>query len=604
MGGFIGCLGKKISSQEELKKMGQTISHRGINNEQYYKDKNIALVVRENNQELKTILTNEENNLILTADANVYNYKELKDILIKKGHLFKTNHNNEVILHGYEEYGEKIVNLLEGPFSFVIWDKKKKELFGARDFLGIKPFYYYKKDNIFLWGSEIKGFLPCSHFQKEMNNEALKPYLTFQYSVLEETFFKNVYRLKPRHYFKYQKGNLKITNYYDCNYIEKDEGLIKLSQTIHKLINNSVKRCKKDDPKIGAFLSGGIDSSYITSLLKPSITYSVGFSYEGFDETNEAERLSERLGIKNKKQLITGDDFFKTMEKIQYHSDEPHANLSAVPLYFLSKLAHKNVKVVMSGEGADELYGGYDTYRESKLLSFYQMWPLKLRVNLKKWVARKPKFKGQNFLIKGATKIEDYYIGQAFIFNDDEANWILKKEYQSPLTFKDLTKPYFDKVKGKDKIVKKQYLDLNFWLPNDILLKADKMAMAHGLEVRMPFLDKTIFEHSLKIPSKYKVHNGITKYALRKASKKVIPKEWSKRKKIGFLVPFSVWLKEEKYYKIVKELFNEDFASKFFDKVKINEILDKHYKGVKNTARQVYTIYTFLVWYKVYFIKR
>lgn len=601
MGGFIGYIGKRAKEKQIIEMMGQAISHRGAE-VNYYNDEMVALVERRIHKNvLREVLTNEAETMILVSDAMIYNYDELKQELVKKGHNFKTTLNSEIIIHGYEEYGEEIVSLLNGPFAFVIWDKKKQELFGARDIFGIKPFYYYQTNDVFMFGSEIKGFISHPYFKKEINKEALKPYLIFQYSVLDETFFKNVFRLKPRHYFKYKNGKLKVTNYYDFKYVEKKTELSVLTQGIHQTIVKAVAQQKKSTQKLGSFLSGGIDSSYLASILKPKVTYSVGFDYDGFDETSEAKELSKILKMDNKRKLITGDDFFGIIEKVQYHSDEPHANLSAVPLYFLSELAHKDTNIVVSGEGADELYGGYDTYKQSKFLLAYRKLPLKIRTKFKNMVINKPKFKGKNFLIKGGSKIEDYYIGQAFIFNDDEANRVLTTTYQSKTTFKSITMPYFEKVKEKNDLVKMQYLDMNLWLPNDILLKADKMAMAHGLEVRMPFLDKNVFNHSLGIPSKYKVDKGVTKYGLREASKETLPIEWSTRKKKGFLVPFSIWLKEEKHYRQVKEVFNADYSKEFFDILKINELLDAHYHGLKNTTRQVYTIYTFLVWYKVYF---
>ncbi|MDD2469420.1 MAG: asparagine synthase (glutamine-hydrolyzing) [Bacilli bacterium] len=606
MCGFVGYIDKQTKDRKLIKKMGEMIIHRGPDNEDYYIDESISMVIRglnkdDSKSECK-VLKNEKESMILMADATIYNYEELKQTLIQKGHLFKTDSNAEIIIHGYEEYGKKMVSMLRGMFAFVIWDKKKGELFGARDYFGIKPFYYYKIKDTFIWGSEIKSFLPHPHFKKEVNKDALKPYLTFQYSVLEETFFKDVYRLNQGRCFTYKNGKLKIESYYDYSYKTKKSKLSELILDIHNNVAKSVKCHQLNDAQIGAFLSGGIDSSYITSLLKPKTTYSVGFAYKEFNETNDAKDLSDILKIKNKRKLITADDFFKVMEKVQYHSDEPHANLSAVPLYFLSELARKDVKVVMSGEGADELYGGYGPYKQSKMLLLYRKLPIRFRRGLKNKVIKMPNFKGKNFLIRGGSGIEDYYIGQAFIFDDKGANEVLNKEYKSNRTFKSITKPYFDCVKDKDDITKMQYLDMNLWLPNDILLKADKMTMAHSLEARMPFLDKNVFEHSLGIPSKYKIYKGITKYALRKASKNSLPLEWSKRKKKGFPVPFSIWLKEEKYYNKVKEIFNSDFASEFFDVVKINKLLDNHYKGVQNTARKVYTIYTFLIWYKVYFV--
>ena len=488
-------------------------------------------------------------------------------------------------------------------FAFVIWDTKNKELFGARDPFGIKPFYYTKQNDTFIFGSEIKSFLKNPDFNKELNKEALKPYLTFQYSVLEETFFKNVYRLKPGHYIKYKDGNIKTVKYFNYEYNEQKIEFEKLVDSINKNVKHSVDIHRVSDVKVGAFLSGGIDSSYVVSILKPDETFSVGFNFEKFNETNYAKELSDMLGIKNKSKLINAKEFFDSLENVQYYSDEPHANLSAVPLYFLSKLAREDVKAVLSGEGADELYGGYESYYETKAFKKYKKIPFFIRRGIKNIVSIFPYFKGQGFLIKGGQRLEEYYIGEAFIMNDKEANNVLTDKYKSKLSFMDITKPYYDEVKDKPELIKKQYIDMNLWLPNDILLKADKMTMANSLELRVPFLDKELFKESLTIPSEYKVTDFTTKYALRRASFKEVPEEWAKRKKKGFPVPFSIWIKEEEYYNKVKEMFNEDFTSEFFDKNILNKLLDNHYNNKENNGRKIYTIYSFLIWYKKYFIE-
>lgn len=606
MCGFVGYVSKKKNKKKIITDMNKMIVHRGPDDENYYIDDDIAMAFRRLSiidlKNGRQPMMNEDESMVITFNGEIYNFQELKKDLIKKGHVFKNNSDTETIIHGYEEYGDKIVSKLRGMFAFVIWDKNKKELFGARDYFGIKPFYYYKTDSVFMYGSEIKSFIPNPEFKKEMNNEALKTYLTFQYSALDETFFKNVFRLKPGHFFKYKDNKLTIKSYFDYSYEESKEELNKLVDDIDKQIRSSVEYHKISDVKVGAFLSGGVDSSYIVSVLKPDTTYSVGFNFEGFNETTDAKELSDILKIKNKSKMINDKEFFEGVEKVQYYSDEPHANLSAVPLYYLSKLAAKDVKVVLSGEGADELYGGYLPYKQSKVLTTYRKLPSGFRHRLKKIANKLPNIKGKQFLIRGGSSIEDYYIGQAYIFSDEGANDILKNDYKTNIKFTDITKPYFDKVKDKDDVVKMQYLDMNLWLPNDILLKADKMTMANSLELRVPFLDKEVFKQSLVLPTNYKIANDTTKYILRKASLKAVPQEWAKRKKKGFPVPFVHWLKTDKFYKEIKKVFESDYASKFFDKDKIVKLLDEHYNGIKNNCRKVYTIYCFLLWYKIYFV--
>ena len=606
MCGFCGYINKK--DKDEIKKMNDAIIHRGPDDESYYKDDYIAMGFRR----LSIIdlkggrqpMSNEDDTMIITFNGEIYNFKELKEDLLKKGHKFKTNTDTEVILHGYEEYKEKILDKLRGMFAFVIWDKKNQTLFGARDHFGQKPFYYANMNGTFMYASEIKSLLYHTDFKKEVNKEALKPYLTFQTSVLEETFFKGVYKLRPGHYLKYdfKKNKLEIKEYYNINFKPVPQDFDKLVEKIDDTITKSIDYHTISDVPVGAYLSGGIDSSYVVSYLKPNKTFSVGFDYKDFNEVPMAKDLSNLLKIENKNELINSDDFFESIDKVQYYADEPTANLSAVPLYFLSKLAAKDVKVVLSGEGADELFGGYTFYDEDIKLKKYRKLPFFLRKTLKNIVAPLPSFHGKNFLTKGGSKIEDYYVGNAFIFDNKEANKILSEKYKSNIKYQDITKPYFDKVKDKDDLTKMQYLDMYFWLPNDILLKADKMSMANSLELRVPILDKEVFKLAKTIPSEYKLSHGTTKYILRKAASKRIPEEWYKRRKKGFPVPIIKWFREEKYYNIVKEIFEEDFTKEFFDQKALIKMLDDHYTSKKNNCRKLWTIFVYLVWYKTFFI--
>lgn len=607
MCGFCGYINKK--EKNYIKKMNDAIIHRGPDDEAYYKDEDIAMGFRR----LSIIdlkggrqpIQNSDENLIITFNGEIYNFKEIKKELEKKGYKFKTKTDTEVILLGYQEYKEKILDKLRGMFAFVIWDKKNKILFGARDHFGQKPFYYANMNNTFMYASEIKSLLYHPDFKKEVNKKALKPYLTFQTSVLDETFFKGVYKLKPGHYFIYdkEKNKINIKEYYNINFKPTEQNFNELVDKIDKTITESIDYHIISDVPVGAYLSGGIDSSYVVSYLKPNKTFSVGFDYKNFNEVPMAKDLSDILKIENKNELINSNDFFESIDKVQYYADEPTANLSAVPLYFLSKLAAKDVKVVLSGEGADELFGGYTSYEEDKTLKKYKKLPFFIRNFIKKVISPIPSFHGKNFLTKGGSKLEDYYVGNAFIFNNKEANKILSDDYKSDLKYQDITKPYFDKVKNEDDLTKMQYLDMYFWLPNDILLKADKMSMANSLELRVPILDKEVFSLAKTIPSKFKLSHNTTKYILRKSASKRIPEEWYKRRKKGFPVPIIKWFREEKYYKIVKKIFEEDFTKEFFNQKLILKMLDEHYTSKKNNCRKLWTIFVFLVWYKKFFIE-
>lgn len=610
MCGFVGFIGELENKNEILEEMLETIIHRGPDQTGVFINKEVALGFRR----LSIIdvshgsqpLFNEDKSLALVFNGEIYNYKDIRAELIKKGHVFITESDSEVLVHAYEEYQEGMLDKLRGMFAFVVFDIKNKKLFGARDHFGIKPFYYTKvkskKGESLLFGSEIKSFFNYPDFNKEVNKDALKPYLTFQYSVLNETFFKGVFKLPPAHYFIYENGKMEIKRYWDIDFNEKEDSLEKYIHEVKNIVNNSVNAHKNSEVPLGSFLSGGVDSSYITAELMPGKTFSVGFEQEKFNEVSIAKDLSNMLDIENFSKIITAKECFDNIETIQYHMDEPQANLSSIPLYFLSKLAREHVTVVLSGEGADEIFGGYEWYDDSDMMKKYKKVPKAIRRQVANVVKDKPYFKGKGILVQGGSDVEDYFIGQAYIFDEKEASDILNESYRYSPSIKEITKPIYDKVKDKDDLTKKQYLDLNLWLPGDILLKADKMSMAHSLELRVPFLDKEVMKVSQDIPINYRVHPENTKYVLRKAANEILPDEWAKREKKGFPVPLRFWLSQEEYYNIVRNAFNSNYADKFFDKSKILNLLDDHYNGKINNTRKIWTIYTFLVWYKKFFI--
>lgn len=610
MCGFSGFVDSIQNKSKVLEKMMERIVHRGPDEKGEYLDNDVALGFRR----LSIIgvsngmqpLYNEDRSLVLVFNGEIYNYKELREELLEKGHVFKTSTDSEVLIHLYEEYKEKMVNKLRGMFAFVIWDIDKKELFAARDHFGIKPLYYTEvvegSNKSFIFGSEIKSFLEHPNFKKEVNKNALKPYLTFQYSVLDETFFKGVFKLKPGHFMTYKNEKLEIKQYWDINFKQENITLKESVNRIQEVVDESVKVHSESEVAVGAFLSGGVDSSYIVSNLMPEKTFSVGFKQEQFNETSLASDLSNMLGIENIQKTLTAEECFEKLHNIQYYMDEPQSNPSSIPLYFLSELAREHVTVVLSGEGADEIFGGYEWYDEDEKLKEYKKLPSYIRKPLGLVAKKLPHFKGRTTIIRGGCPVEDHFIGQALIFEENEAKNILKDRYKDSLSVENITKPVYDNVNNQDDITKKQYLDLKLWLAGDILLKADKMSMAHSLELRVPFLDKEVMKVGESIPTKYKIDKTNTKVALREAAKKKLPKEWAKREKKGFPVPIRYWFKDEKYYKIIKESFTSEYASEFFETKKIVKILDEHFNGKRNNARKIYTIYTFLVWYEEFFI--
>ena len=608
MCGFCGFSDKKSIENKKkiIKSMSDRIIHRGPDSDGYYVDKSVAMGFRRlsiidlkgGNQPIY----NEDESIVVMFNGEIYNFMELRKELIDLGHIFKTNSDTEVIVHGYEEYKKDIFNKLRGMFAIFIYDKNNKEIICARDYFGIKPLYYYFDNNLFMVGSEIKSFLSHPDFKKELNNKVLGLYLSYGTNHLEETFFKYTKKLKPGHFLTFKDGVVKTNTYFKLEYKKEKNSYKYYENLVKETLEDSIKYHQISDVEVGSYLSGGVDSSYVVSVAKPNKTFTVGFSGKGFSEIEYAKSLSDHFNVNHYSKVISGDEFFDILPTIQYHTDEPSANVSTVPLYFLSKLARSQVKVVLSGEGADEMFGGYNEYNDSIGEKLYLSLPLFIRSGIARIIKPLQYFKGKHTLEKYGKDISKRYYNKTEMFLPNEIKEVLKEEYISDITPYDLCKPYHDETKKENDILRKMYIDLNFWLPNDILLKADKMSMANSVELRVPFLDKKVWNLSSKLPTKYMVHKNQTKYIFRQVAEQVIPKEWAKRKKLGFPVPFGNWITEEKYYKKVKTMFNKDFVSTFFNKDKINEMLDNHYNNVLRNGKKIYTIYTFLIWYERFFI--
>ena len=603
MCGFVGYINKEKDKTETIKKMADLIAHRGPDSEGYYTDKNIALGFRRLSIiDLKSgsqPIYNEDKTKVIIFNGEIYNYESLREQLIKEGHKFSTKTDTEVLIHGYEQWHENLLDKLRGMFAFVIYDIKTGEMFAARDFYGIKPFYYAKMDNTLIFGSEIKSFLIHPHFKKELNTKMLEYYLTFQYSAGEETFFKNVYKLMPGHYMKYKNGKLEIKKYYEIKFEEdKTKTYEEWKEGIKEHLQDSIKAHKISDVEVGSFLSSGVDSSFIAANSDVDKTFTVGFNNEKYSEIEYAKDLSSKIDTQNISKVITKDEYFKNLPNILYYMDEPLADPSAIALYFVTKLASENVKVSLSGEGADEIFGGYNIYQEPLTDSWYYKIPYPIRFTIGKIASIFPHKRGINFLIRRGKKLEDRFVGNAFIFNNHEVKKILKNKRQTK-GFQDLTKPYYEKVKDKDEVTKMQYIDFNFWLIGDILTKADKMSMANSLEVRVPFLDRPLIDYALGLPTEFKTDKNTTKKIFRDIASEVLEDKVSTKKKLGFPVPIRVWLKEDETYESVRKVFMQD--NKFFNQKAILKLLDDHKKGKADNSRKIWTIYVFLIWYEIFF---
>ncbi|MBO5382811.1 MAG: asparagine synthase (glutamine-hydrolyzing) [Ruminococcus sp.] len=617
MCGIVGFTNNIDNSDKVINEMMDKIKHRGPDSAGKYIDEGIALghrrlsIIDVGSQGDQPIF-NEDGSLVIIFNGEIYNYRDIRKKLIDAGHEFSTNTDTEVLIHGYEQYGEKLLNLLRGMFSFVIWDKNKRELFGARDFFGIKPMYYANMNNTFMFGSEIKSFLVHPDFKKDLNLSVLESYLTFQYSPTSETFFKNVYKLPPAHFFRYRNGEFEIKRYWDVqfNSDEKtslDEWVNRISETFH----DSVKAHKIADVEVGSFLSSGVDSSYVAAIADVDKTFTVGFGNdEKYNEIGWAKNFSRAIGKENTSKVITPEEYWSSLPIIQYHMDEPLADPAAVALYFVCNIASEKLKVVLSGEGADEIFGGYNVYSDPGG-TVYDRLPRFVKRGIGKLAEKLPAKRGVNFFVRKGKDVEERFIGNAFMFSPEQRKALLKVKTVAPDPV-EITKPFYEKVKDKDDVTKMQYLDLHLWMAGDILLKADKMSMANSLELRVPFLDKKIMALAERVPTRFRVThekgtdetNYITKYAMRLAAQKDTPKQTAKtaaKKKLGFPVPIRVWLKEDKYYNLVRGEFESNTAKQFFNTAPLLKLLDDHKSGKSDNSRKIWTVYIFLVWYKVYF---
>ena len=589
MCGFVGFTNKINDASIVLGKMMDRIKHRGPDSDGKYVDEQIAMGFRRlsiidlSDQGSQPIF-NEDKSLVLTFNGEIYNYKDLREELIAAGHKFYTQTDSEVLIHGYEQWGEDMLDKLRGMFAFVIFNKNTNEVFGARDFFGIKPLYYAKMGETLMWGSEIKSFLDHPHFKKELNTDVLETYLTFQYSPTTETFFKNVYKLPAAHCFTYKNGEMNVRRY-------------RISDTF----KNSVEVHKFADVEVGSFLSSGVDSSYVAAVANVDKTFTVGFGEdEKYNEIGYAKEFSKYIHKENFSKVISPEEYWNSLSKIQYHMDEPLADPAAVALFFVCQIASEKVKAVLSGEGADEIFGGYNIYHNPADMASYFKIPRPIRKAVGAVADKLPHKHGINYLIRGSKDLDERFIGNAYIFSEKERKDILSIKTNAPDAMA-ITKPFYDKVRDQDQVTQMQYIDLHLWMTGDILLKADKMSMAHSLELRVPFLDRKVMELAEQIPVKDRVTETETKYAMRLAALQACPPQTAKKKKLGFPVPIRVWLKEDKYYNIVKDKFTSPQSAQFFHTDKLVQLLDDHRAGKYDYSRKIWTVFSFLVWYDVYF---
>ena len=607
MCGIAGFMGQVENRADVIRNMTEVITHRGPDSDGFFTDDNISMGFRR----LSIIdlgaghqpIYNEDKSLVLTFNGEIYNYKDLRKELIAKGHKFYTDTDSEVLVHGFEEWKEDMLPKLRGMFGFAIYNTKDNSLFIARDFFGIKPMHYTQIGNDFVYASEIKSILEYPKFEKKFNRKALDSYLSFQYAVPPETFFEGVYCLMPGHYLWYKDGEVETTRYFEARF-NPDEEMTEEEAVdkIEKVFENSVNAHKIADVEVGCFLSSGVDSSYVSTYFADQKTFTVGFDFgEKYNEISWAKNLSEKIGVEHHTHLISSEEFWDAVPTVQYHMDQPLADPSCIALYFVSRLASHYVKVVLSGEGADELFGGYACYNDPRVFKIYQtIVPHCIRKAIRAICRKLPDIKGRDYLIRACDKLEERYIGNAFMYDYKQKQELLKDPSIATRP-QDLTRKYYYRCRKYDDVTKMQYLDINMWMVGDILLKADRMSMANSLELRVPFLDKEVFKVASSLPTKLRCNKHNTKYAMRKAAVRHMPEATAEKEKLGFPVPTRVWLRDEKYYNVVKTKFKGKTAEKFFNTDVLVSWLDSHFSGKEDNSRRVWTIYVFLVWYDIYF---
>lgn len=539
-------------------------------------------------------LYSEDKNLVVVFNGEIYNYRALTAELTALGHTFATRTDTEVLLHGWEQWGRELLPRLRGMFAFALWDRRAGVLFCARDMFGIKPLYYCRcADGTLLFASEIKAFLDHPSFAKRLNTAQLPLYLSCQYSPGRDTFFAGVQKLLPGHFLEFSDGIVRTTRWVQPAFLPGDAPVSPAE--IEEVLRGSAAAHKVADVEVAGFLSGGVDSAYLTALARPARTYTISYAEPKYDESFPARALARSLGVRNRVRRISPGEFWDAVPAVQYHMDEPLADAAAVALYFLNREAAKDVKVVLSGEGADELFGGYPLYRQAVWAERWQKMPRAVRRAL---AALLP---GCGLLHRGALPRWQRSARANYVFETtQERDKYLKRDYCTP-TPAQRCKPYFDAVRGLDEPTAVQWVDWQTWLPRDILRKADRMSMAHSLELRVPFLDRQVLAAAQTLPRRYRCTRRRGKIALRAAAARRLPPQLADAPKRGFPVPLADWLRQEKYYALVKAKLTGPVAERFFDTGALCALLDAHRAGKTNAMTKLWAFYCFIEWYEVYF---
>lgn len=591
--------------------MRDIMTHRGPDDSGIYVDRNVGLAHRRLSIiDLSTghqPMSNEDDSIWIVFNGEIYNYIELRNALLSRGHVFKTLSDTEAIIHAYEEYGIECLQKLRGMFSFVLWDNSQKLLFGARDRLGEKPFYYTTVDGTFIFSSEIKSILLNNKVKREVNDVALYCYLNNRYVPGPETMFRNIWKLQPGHYLLIQNKRIQVERYWDVNQIEISTNLYNVENQFLDMLKDCVRMRLMSEVPLGVFLSGGLDSSMVVALMSKISnsqikTFSVGYEEDhGVNEFSYARLVAEKYDTDHHELPITTHEFRDVLPDLVWHMDEPISDPAAIPLLYLSRYAKKHVTVILSGEGADEILAGYYIYKKMLAIEKYRELPESIRriiLNvLMKCLIDGSKFK--DYLLRSNVPLENRYRGVSKPFSSTEiaSLFSINKNYEERLD--NIYNDYYRTSKNMHPLNKMLYADIKTWLPDDLLMKADKMTMAASQELRVPYLDHELVEFTYSLPIEKKINNGCTKYLLKKVAEDLIPKSIVYRKKKGFPIPISHWFKGSlNDYGREILLDSESSCRMFFTSAAISEILDKHKSGKKDYSESIWNLMVFETWHK------
>jgi len=605
-----------------LFEMTRLMNYRGPDEEGYFLEKNVGLGHRRLSIiDLKTgkqPLFNENKKIVLICNGEIYNFKELRENLEKKGHQFKTNSDNEVIIHLYEEKKEKCLEYLRGMFAFALWDGEKKELFMARDRMGQKPLVYSVIGKDIIFSSEIKSLLLYPEIKKEIDFEGLNDYLTYQAIPSPKTIFKSIKKLSPAHYLIWKNGNVRIGRYWNVDFSRK----IKLKNEIEyeELLWERLKEATKlrliSDVPLGAFLSGGIDSSTIVGLMseisnRPVKTFSIGFDIENYSELKYAKLVAERFNTEHY-EFVVKPDVFEILPKLIWHYNEPFADTSLIPTYYVANETSKYVKVALNGDGGDENLAGYDRYYQTilgmKIVNFLRKLPLRNKFHfiMKKFHSSFPSiflFRAGNWLLEASKNEPSFlYAHRMWIFSDELKEKLLSEEIKNKLSYSSLSilDNWWKKL-DVSLLEKMLYTDLHLYLPEVLMVKIDIATMANSLEGRSPFLDHKLIETIASFPPELKLKGKTSKYILKKKLKGFLPEEILKRKKMGFSPPIKEWFQNELKEMLRSLLTDRKFKQRgYFNQKFVEKMIKEFFEEKRDWSHGLWLLFVFELWYRIF----